>query len=39
MRENEGVMVISVSMPDPGIIEVPFKTETPDFQSNWGNKR
>lgn len=39
MRESEGVIVISVSMSDPGITEVPFKTEIPDFQSNRGNNR
>ena len=38
-RENGGAIVISVSMPDPGIIEVLFKTETPDFCSNWGYNR
>lgn len=39
MRENEGVIVISVSILNSGIIEVPFKTEIPDFQSNRGNNR
>ena len=38
MRENEELIVI-VSISDLGIIEVPFKMNTPDFQSNWGNNR
>lgn len=41
MRESEGghchICGPVVSMPDTEIIEVPFKTETLVFQSNWGN--